>query len=74
MQQTADVSRIAVELSRDERAEVRKALKEYGSLEKMRKATKLSRNAIKNARDLGRCESETLRKIKEYLASQKVAI
>lgn len=58
---------LVVEVTKDVRAAARKATRLKGSLKAMQDGAKVSRRAIENLRDLGRCEEPTLEKIEGYL-------
>lgn len=70
MQTTTEREVISIEGSL-EHEQVKNALRLYGSVTRMMRATKLSRQAVINLRDKGRAEKNTVEKILEYLNPKK---
>ena len=60
-----------VEISQDEQATLKEALRLRGSITRMQEGAKLSRQAIVNLRDLGRAEKKTVEKVRQYLEEKK---
>lgn len=70
MQTTTEREVISIEGTL-EHEQVKNALKLYGSVTRMMRGTKLSRQAVINLRDKGRAERNTVEKIREYLNPKK---